>query len=377
MSLSRRFFGVCRRTDRPTFLPQLLLLPLLTSLMLSNVVVAQPDQALSAAEHQLQSQHWLDRMSRSFRELNYRGTLSFQQGDRMTSLRIAHAVIDGEEYEFIEHMDGARRPVVRKGHSVDCVHPGHQMVRFYQQRLQGKQQQGELAQHYRFRIAGIDRVADRAAVVMLVSPNDAHRFGYRLSLDQQTGLLLRSELVAPGNRVVERFQFVEIIFDEAIPKSFFQQADGSYQPAHTTPHSMTAEQPLRLPKLNWRVAWLPEGFLTAGAEVAAKVPEEVGGEAESAEAQPAKADMMTFTDGLSIFSVFVEPEVISEELASAVVGPQNKFSTNLEGMAQRGATTAYTRALLLGDEPHRVTVVGEIPPRTARQIAQSIIPYNP
>ena len=365
------------------FSSRLSLVSLVASLSFSGLTFGQANDTLSAAEQQAQSRQWLDRMSRSYRELNYRGTLSFQQGDRMTSLRIAHAVIDGEEYEFMEHMDGARRPIMRSGHPVKCIHPGHQLVRFYQQQLKGKTSPeaapgSGIARHYRFKLAGTDRVADRPAVVMLVSPNDAHRFGFRLSLDQQTGLLLRSELVAPGNRVVERFQFVEIVFDEAIPKSFFKNADGSYQPAHTEPKPVLANsKSADLPQRHWQVAWMPAGFISAGEELAAELASADDNAATAEQPEQSKADMMTYTDGLSIFSVFVEPEVISEELASAVAGSKNPLAAKLEGMAQRGATTAYTRALLLGEQPHRVTVVGEIPPRTARQIAQSIIPHNP
>jgi sigma-E factor negative regulatory protein RseB len=72
--------------------------------------------------------------------------------------------------------------------------------------------------------------------------------------------------------------------------------------------------------------------------------------------------MATFTDGLSVFSVFIESDIAADAFKSGIVG-----------RAQRGATTAYSRDLLLSGNPHRVTVVGEIPAHTAEKIAQSIV----
>ena len=74
-----------------------------------------------------------------------------------------------------------------------------------------------------------------------------------------------------------------------------------------------------------------------------------------------KKVMGSDTDGLAVFSVFVE----QHNAESAVAGVQ--------GRAQRGATMAYSRAFQLNGQPLRVTVVGEIPQATAERIAASIV----
>ena len=71
--------------------------------------------------------------------------------------------------------------------------------------------------------------------------------------------------------------------------------------------------------------------------------------------------VMAFTDGLAAFSVFLEPN----DLVNGQDGVQ--------GWAQRGATMAYSRVMLLGGSPFRVTVVGEIPQKTAERIASSVV----
>ncbi len=289
----------------------------------------------------------LDKMSHSYRELNYQGTFSYQRAGSSESLRIAHAVIDGEEYERLEYMDGDKREIIRRGHNLDCIHPGHQLVRFYQhqQNLKtDKQGSTSLEQFYHFVVAGNDRVAGRSAVNLTIMPKDRHRFGYRLSLDKESGLLLRSELIDPKGRVLERFQFAEITLDAGLTQQDFAGAEDSYHPHHAAPHVTT--QAATANDKSWKVQWLPGGFTSTVAN----------------QDIVAEDDMATFTDGMTVFSVFLES-----------AGNKIKLSQTVEGHAQKGATTAYSRTLVLAGSPHTITVVGEIPARTAQQIARSIV----
>ena len=66
----------------------------------------------------------------------------------------------------------------------------------------------------------------------------------------------------------------------------------------------------------------------------------------------------TYTDGLAVFSVFLE-------LMQRQIQPG-------EGRARTGGTTAYTRGLQLAGRPVLVTVVGEVPINTARIVADSV-----
>lgn len=316
----------------------------------------------SAAVQQQDVLELLDRMSRSFRELSYRGSFSYQRGDQIESLRIAHTVIDGEEYERLDYMDGDKREIVRKGHDLRCVHPGHQLVRFYHQQQSLKKADSGLSEYYRLTVTGESRLAGRVVKELDVSPADAHRFGFRLSLDKETGLLLRSELLAADGKVLERFQFVDITIGEPIAADFFEGAAHSYQASHLPP-SVPADHSLRhvesagvAKKASnspadssdgrvWMVNWVPGGFATAVSNQ-----------------RFMQGDMATFTDGLSVFSVFLEQDIDPSTMINGT-----------EGKAQRGATIAYSKALILAGQPHRVTVVGEIPASTAKRIALSVM----
>ncbi|WP_101759303.1 MucB/RseB C-terminal domain-containing protein [Oceanicoccus sp. KOV_DT_Chl] len=317
---------------------RLVLLFLVLGFLLPRVSVAADVQSMQP----INAVGWLDKMSHSFRELNYSGTLSFQQGERMESLRMAHAVIAGEEYERLDYLDGDQREIIRRGHEVNCIHTGHHLLRFYQHSggagSAGTKQASSIADLYRFDITGETRVAGRNAVQILVTPKDQHRFGYRLALDEATGLMLRSELIGSKGQVLERFQYVDITVGVAKPIEYFSDAGHSFKPQHAAPNMEVEASKSRLLE-GWQVNWLPKGF-TATVTGAAGVT----------------SDMATFTDGLTVFSVFFEVASKSEQ----------------EGRAQRGATTAYSRTLLLAGHPHRVTVVGEIPARTAQQVATSV-----
>src|SRR5690625_7840029 len=60
-----------------------------------------------------------------------------------------------------------------------------------------------------------ERVAGRHAQVIQIIPRDKMRYGYVVSLDQATGMLLKTLLLDEQQRVVERYQFIE--FDGAPP----------------------------------------------------------------------------------------------------------------------------------------------------------------
>lgn len=309
---------------------------LLMLMLIASRVVADSQSALQ----------WLDRMSHSYRELNYRGAFSYQRDTQMKSFRITHAVIDGEEYERLEYLDGEKRNVVRQGHQLDCLHAGHKLIRFIMPNaIAGKDLAASAGQspstpalehYYQLSVSGDDRLAGREVVNIRIEPRDTLRYGYRLSLDRQTGLPLRSELVDPGGEVLERFQFVELEIGMAIDKSVF---DGMPR-TMAAPHEMIPGAAHTEIEQDWHPAWVPGGFAAAAGK-------------------PARGrDMVTYTDGLAVFSVFVEPVQVPVAAPGASL--------------RKGATTAHSRVLEAAGRPYLVTVVGEIPSQTAERVAQSV-----
>ncbi len=89
----------------------------------------------------------------------------------------------------------------------------------------------------------------------------------------------------------------------------------------------------------WTLNWRPEGFEPAAAP------------------RSGKGKAVAFSDGLAAFSVFVEP-----------MG-RLKMPT---GASRIGATTVYMREVAVKERAFLIAVVGEIPPATARKVADGV-----
>lgn len=290
---------------------------------------AQPDEA--------EAKRWLGQMAQSNRELSYEGLFTYEHGVALETFKLTRWVDQGLQYERLEHLSGPEREVLRQGLAVDCHSAGDQL-RHGRLNL-SDDQVADLAEHYYLDVAGQERVAGRSTRQLQVIPRDTYRYGYLLDVDEETGLLLRSLLVDEQRRVLERFQFVDIQLAPAQLESslepraqLFRQANAQLSPCNPTALS----KPER-----WELSWLPPGFVFSGQQT---VQDDI--------------EMLMYTDGLSTFSVFLAPD--DGERA-------------IEGRAQRGATNAFMGQVLAGDQPFRVTVVGEVPVQTAEQVAGGIV----
>ena len=274
---------------------------------------------------------WLDRMSRSSHEVDYRGVVTFQRGDDMQVMQIVHSVSGGSTSEQMTRLTGQGAQVERADHPLECLHPGHKLLQVGSSLHEGG---CGIAEHYRFAVSDGERVAGREAVRIQVEPRDMYRYGYILELDRETALLLKTSTVGRGAKVLERFQFADLTYGQN------EQSSAAVATVHRAAHPNPAEQPAgESVGLDWRPGWLPSGFMITDAA--------------------AHSDRRrTYTDGLAVFSVFLEP--LRGDMRPG------------EGMAQQGSTTSYTRGMRLAGQPVLVTVIGEVPVNTARMVADSV-----
>lgn len=297
------------------------------------LVLLGPRYSLAASDTQ-SAFNLLANMSRALREADYRGLFTYEYGGALKTMRITHQVADGLEYEFLEHLNGPPLRVERGGVSTDCLSPADQVLRGLIPEL-GDNNQG-LNQHYHFRFLDDERIAERTVRVLQVIPRDAYRYGYTLSIDRETSLPLASMTLNARNRALERLQFSSL---ELVPTDEWIEL-------------VNAETRVKRPQwpqcgngddagqFAWQATWVPSGFLRAGQQTIEGVGE-----------------VVLYTDGLASFSVFVRP--------------MNR-SVTAQGRAQRGATVAYMKQLEFDSVPYTVTVVGEVPARTAQRVAYSV-----
>lgn len=274
---------------------------------------------------------WLQRMSSSIHEVSYHGVIMLDRGDGTQVIQVSHAVTGGASTESMTQLTGQGAQVVRTMHPLACIHPGHKLLLVGEDLRAGR---CGIAEHYRFRMDEGERVAGRQAVRISVEPRDMYRFGYVMELDRATGLLLKTETIGRGGKRLEQFQFASLDVDDPMPRG--AQVSLTHRAEHPLPGEPPSDKKI---SRNWSIGWLPHGF-TATDSAAGHV------------------GRRTFTDGLAVFSVFVEE--LPQEIRPG------------EGVVRNGSTTSYTRGMDLAGQPVLVTVLGEVPVNTARMVADSV-----
>jgi len=292
------------------------------------------------ADEPEQAKVWLDKMARAIREQAYDGIFTYMRGHDLDTVRIIHSYRDGSEFERLVHLNGEPREVIRIDDEVVCHHAGEDITELNHGVSLGpfsrafNENISALQDYYHFSLQGKDRVAGRETIRLDINPKHTDRYGYKLWLDDQTGLLLQSRLVYQG-RVLEVFQFsrVEIGVQIAERELITSIKDHSVQHELTT---VVARQDSG--KVEWRVAWLPDGFKRS-------VIGQKG------------AKGVLYSDGIATFSVFVEKK-------------GNSLLSDLS--TQMGGTVVISRSLRASGQ--QITVVGELPFKTARRVAESVEP---
>lgn len=296
--------------------------------------------------------NWLGEMDRAFADLDYDGVFSYYTGTDLATLRIVHKVVGGERRERLVHLDGAPREIVRRGDELARILlPGDRHLELEDSIPSGPFARafassfGRIPGHYSLAYGGESRIAGRLADQVIVTPRDADRYGYRLWLDRENRLLLRSEMLGTQGERLEIFQFASIQFGDQV------------DPAALEPTRRRDARVLRFrlagdPRAasrspgGWRAGWLPPGFSMAMADV------------RRAPAQRSAVYTMMYTDGLAAFSLFVEE-------MPAAKAPRM--------VSRHGATVAITHSATgPTGKPALITLVGELPEDVALRIARSM-----
>ena len=280
-----------------------------------------------------------------------RRTLGFGVGyrtvTRLATFRVVHKVLNGVERERIVHLNGPHREILRVGDEVtyvltsddemlalDGTAPASPYRRVFGRHFE------DMGDVYQVRVSGRHRVAARPAVRLSVTPRYQDRFGYRLWVDEETGLLLRSELKDAEGADLEIFQFTSLrIGDEVAEADLQPSTEGAVVRSFSDPASAPATAP------NWRARWVPPGF-----QLTSAVVRQPPGKAQS-------VNTLVFSDGLAALSVFIE--AMPEAGAGTVV-------------SRNGGTVVLTHSTAGDDGDHLVTVVGEVPVATARRVAAGV-----
>lgn len=307
--------------------------------MLTLVLVASGVRADDAMQ-------WLNHAAQAAQQLNYVGTIVYQIGARVESSRITHLNDGGHEFAKLVNLDGPAREVVRSHGELRCYYPDAKLMRIEPGTFRNvfpsllPEQQQSLSQFYEFRLIGTDRVGGRPVQVVVFEPKDGLRYGHRFWSDAATGLLLKARVVNERGDGVEQFAFSDLTIDARIDRSMVESSwptiPDDWQVVESAAGDVVPQE------TGWVVTRIPPGF--------AKIMEgfrKLRGRAE-------RVAHLVFSDGLVSVSVFVEPLVSASAPA---------------GFLRQGGLNVYS----VRQDNHLVTVMGETPGATVRQIANSVM----
>src|SRR5690625_982939 len=189
-------------------------------LMLAWPLMATAETATSPDTLQDQADLLRD-IHRAAQELDYSGVYTYQQGVVLKSSRVVHRVDGTGERERVEMLDGTPHEVIRHNDDIQSLYPEHELVIHEQRRggrFPGLLQQadtGNVLDYYQLvKLPETERVAGRDCTVFTLLPQDPHRYGYVLCVDNDSSLLLRTQTVTARHDVIDQVAFVSLTMGE-------------------------------------------------------------------------------------------------------------------------------------------------------------------
>ncbi len=285
----------------------------------------------------------LNRIQQAAQRQNYVGTYVHQQGSQVQSSHVTHVQDRTGEHEKLELMDGQAREFIRHNDDVRCYVPDSKLLLIEKRARYDTfpalltSSAADVDQYYHLSVEGVDRIAGRAAQVIVLEARDHERYGYRLWYDRETFLLLKAQTVGEKGNAIEQVAFTEIAIGVPIEASRLKPTAPNADGWRVETNRMI---PVDLGRAGWAVAQP-----TAGFHKVMEVRRAFGGREDIGQ--------MVFSDGLASISIFIEP-----------VAPQDA----VEGDANKGPVNVVTRRH--GD--FWLTIVGDAPASAIRQMAASI-----
>lgn len=286
------------------------------------------------------SEALLQGMGKASQSLNYEmGFINItKQG--IDSFRYRHAVSDQSSLAQLVLMDGPRREIVQRGKDISYFETGLQPFTLDGDHIVDSLPSivfsdfSLLSKYYDFIAVGRARAADRLSQVIRVVSRDGTRFSYVIWVDEQTKLPMRVDLLDRDGETLEQFRVISFYDGQQVVDVLADLEKASLPPVLSLPASEQV-------KFGWQVKWLPAGVA------------EVASSRRNLPNMPVTIESRLYTDGLFSFSV---------NISATTNGPS-------EQLIRQGRRTVQTE-VRNGNE---ITVVGELPPSTAKRIADSIV----
>ncbi len=280
---------------------------------------------------------WLDKMTHAIHQQNYQGTLIIRQDNKLQAIKVKQGITENGSWQTLDSLTGEVQTIVRKNGRVSSIFPAKKLVTITAESRDKSplhpalpQDYLQLKKFYALKLGAQDRVANKPAQIVKMIPFDQYRYGYVFWLDQQTGFLLKCDLINEKGRVLEQQMYSNIELLKNAPESYIDEKQfADFEKIYLSEKNNVSAS-------NWQAKNIPLGFVLT----------------RSVKTQ--QSYHMVYSDGMASVSVFIEPD---KKLKQPVIGQSSMGLVNVY--------SAYVN-------DNYITAIGEVPASTVQMIAQSM-----
>ncbi|NUU68821.1 sigma-E factor regulatory protein RseB [Enterobacteriaceae bacterium BIT-l23] len=281
----------------------------------------------------------LQQMNLASQSLDYELSFISINAQGVESLRYRHARLNNKPLAQLLQLDGPRREVLQRGDEISYFEPGLEPFTLTGDYIVDSLPSiaysdfRKLAAYYDFISVGKTRIADRLCEVIRVVARDGTRYSYIVWLDSETKLPMRVDLLDRDGETLEQFRVISMTVNDQVGQGMTELAQANLPPLLSIPDSKKST-------FNWAPSWLPQGFRQV-----------------SSSHRPLPGAGMS-----------VESRLYSDGLFSFSVNVSRGSGNNGDQVLRTGRRTVSTE-LRNGME---ITVVGELPPQTAKRVLDNV-----
>ncbi|TLU76685.1 sigma E regulator RseB [Mannheimia varigena] len=286
---------------------------------------------------------YLTSMTKAYKQSTYELLYILKQGTNSESFRFRHAFMNDKEYAQLLNLDHNREEIILKNQKVSYLGNNFRPFSLNSPHILDNlpsvlYTDFNKLKGYSFLDAGRDRVADRVARVIRIIPNDILHYAYTLWIDEESRLLLKSQVKDVDNIVLEEFSVLQLYQSKEL-EMIANAIDSLMLPA------LTSIEKSQLESLNdWHPNWIPAGF---------QLIENQTTSGENYQFESEYVDSRLYSDGLSTFTIYAMPSQ----------------GVNFDEYAwQQGKLTILNQTLNDKD----IVIIGDIPLKSAQQIMKHI-----
>jgi sigma-E factor negative regulatory protein RseB len=293
----------------------------------------------------------LQKAALAARALSYQGIFVCQIGAQSKSVQITHMYSSKGEFARNVMLDGPPRELLSQGSDLVIYNQKNEKVVIEKRRGQNMfpailpTNLESIKASYQLRSGDMERVAGRQAQMLILESKDELRYSYRLWIDTEFGLLLKSVMLNQRNEIIETIAFSQIGLFNTAGLDWFQPKIDNKKNYVMEDEVVTAAD--NGSAAVWILKELPAGYR--------KVDQMI----RMVHGNTLPVTHMVFSDGLASVSLFIEP-----------VSKGTKTKAGAKPIQSIVGNTSFYSSVTDG---HQLTVVGEVPQVTVAQIANAVV----